>query len=192
MRLHGSLRLGFRFGGAFLAAVLLVSCALLQPGPESGDGELMLGGHDPVAYFSAGKAVPGRPELKAELHGVSYRFASEDNRRQFISRPERYLPQFGGLCANGVAYAMPMEGDPGSFKIIEGRLYLFANRRARLYFEMDQERNVRLANHYWQAEVADANRYLQFLKRQVFRVPHYKTNAQLAEEYEKRFGKAPG
>jgi YHS domain-containing protein len=193
MRIHGSLRIGvLRLGLAALAFLLLPGCGLLQPLPESADADLMLGGHDPVAYFSAGRPVAGRPEIRAEHRGASYRFASEESRRQFITHPDRYVPRFDGLCANGMAYAMPAESDPASFKIIEGRLYLFANRRARLYFEMDQERNLRLANHYWQTEVGDANRTLQFLKRQVFRVPHYKTNAQLAEEYEKRFGKSPG
>jgi YHS domain-containing protein len=172
--------------------LLAAGCGLLQPLPESADADLMLGGHDPVAYFTAGRAMPGRADISVVHRGGTYRFASEESRRQFITYSDRYVPRFDGLCANGMAYAMPAESDPASFKIIEGRLYLFANRRARLYFEMDQERNLRLANHYWQTEVGDSNRYLQFLKRQVFRVPHYKTNAQLAEEYEKRFGKSPG
>jgi YHS domain-containing protein len=198
MRLHRSLRLGAKLrAGPLRAAALVLSliltpaCVLFQAGPES-TGELMLDGHDPVAYFRTGRATAGRPELQVVHRGGGYRFASEESRRQFIDQPERYVPQFEGNCAMSMAYAMPTSGDPAAFKIIDGKLYLFTNRRARLYFEMDQERNLRLANHYWQTEVSDSNRYLQNLKRQVFRVPHYKTNAQLAEEYEKRFGKAPG
>ena len=191
MRIHGNLRISvLGLGLPVLASLLLASCALFEPAP--GEGDLMLRGHDPVAYFTAGRATPGRADISVVHRGGAYRFASEESRRQFITQPERYVPRFDGNCANSMAYAMPTEGDPASFKIIEGRLYLFANRRARLYFEMDQERNLRLANHYWQTEVGDSNRYLQHLKRQVFRVPHYKTTEQLAEEYEKRFGKAPG
>lgn len=57
---------------------------------------------------------------------------------------------------------------------------------------MDQERNLKLANHYWETEVQDSNWRLQSWKRLLFRVPHYKTNAELAEEYERRFGNKPG
>ena len=71
----------------------------------------------------------------------------------------------------------------------DGKLYLFGGLPSKLYFEMDQERNLKLAWHYWETDVKDSNWLLQSWKRLVFRVPHYKTNAELAEEYEKRFGK---
>ena len=159
---------------------------------EGGESDLMLRGHDPVAYFTAGKPTRGLPEIKAEHRGAVYRFASEENRRQFITNPEKYVPQFGGFCAQAMAYAVPAATNAGSFKIIDGKLYLFASPRARLYFEMDQERNLRLAWHYWETEVAEAGWRLQAWKRLLFRVPHYKSNAELAEEYEKRFGRKPG
>ncbi len=159
---------------------------------EGGDGNLMLRGNDPVAYFSAGRPVPGRPEVKAEHRGAVYRFASEENRRQFITSPEKYVPQFGGFCSNGMAYAVPIAGETDNFKIIDGKLYMFGGLRSKLYFEMDQEINLKRARHYWETEVMDTNWRLQSWKRLVWRVPHYKTNAELAEEYEKRFGRKPG
>jgi len=57
---------------------------------------------------------------------------------------------------------------------------------------MDQERNLRLAWHYWETEVQDSTWRLQAWKRMFWRVPNYKSNADLAVEYEKRFGKKPG
>ncbi len=193
MRFHGNLRIStLRLGCAVAAAVLLAACSAMHVTSEGGDSDLMLNGHDPVAYFSAGRPTPGRPDIKVVHRGATYRFASDENRRQFITHPERFAPRYGGFCANDMAYAMPTAGDPASFKIIDGRLYLFGGARAKLYFEMDQERNLRLANHYWETEVEDGNRYLQYLKRQVCRVPHYKSDDQLAEEYARRFGKAPG
>lgn len=152
----------------------------------------MLRGHDPVAYFTAGKPVFGEPSLHAEHRGLAYRFASEDNRRLFISSPERFAPQFGGLCAEHMAYALPVAGDPTVFKVVDGRLYLFEDARARAYFEMDQELNLRRAAQYWDAEVRDGNRALQYLKRMVWRVPHYKSEGDLADEYARRFGRPPG
>ena len=57
---------------------------------------------------------------------------------------------------------------------------------------MDQERNLKLAWSYWDAEVRDSNWRLQSWKRMLLRVPHFKSNADLAEEYERRFGRKPG
>ena len=159
---------------------------------DGADGNLMLRGNDPVAYFIAGKPTPGLPDIKAEHRGFVYRFASDENRRQFIASPDKYVPQFGGFCSNGMAYSVPIAGETDNFKIIDGKLYMFGGIRSKLYFEMDQERNLKLANHYWETEVKDANWRFQSWKRLVLRVPHYKTNAELAEEYEKRFGRKAG
>ncbi len=159
---------------------------------EGGDGNLMLRGYDPVAYVTAGSPTPGRQDTKAEHHGALYRFASEEHRRQFISNPDRYAPQFGGFSAEAMVYAVPATTDGRTFKIIEGKLYLFENPRAKLYFEMDQERNLRLANQYWESEVRDAPSWqVQAWRRLLWRVPHYKSDPELAEEYAKRFGRKP-
>jgi YHS domain-containing protein len=176
-----------------LAVLLLAGCGgAINVVAEGDDANLILRGNDAVAYFTAGRALRGRSDLKTDHRGITYRFASEENRRQFITNPERYAPQFGGFCAQAMAYAVPAAADANTFKIIDGKLYLFASPRARLYFEMDQERNLKLAWHYWETEVADASWRLQAWKRLLFRVPHYKSNAELAEEYEKRFGRKPG
>ncbi|MEW6688480.1 MAG: YHS domain-containing (seleno)protein [Pseudomonadota bacterium] len=175
-----------------LAALALAACASLDTISEGEDANLMLRGADPVGYFTVGLAMPGKREFRAEHGGVTYRFANETNRRLFITRPDRYVPQFGGFCANGMAYALPIPGDTGSFKIIDGRLYLFSSRSAKQFFEMDQERNLRLARHYWESEAKDSSWRLQSWKRMLFRVPHYKSNRELAEEYQRRFGRAPG
>ena len=89
-------------------------------------------------------------------------------------------------------YAVPAATDAATFKIIAGRLYLFESTRTRLYFEMDQERNLRMANQYWESEVRDSGSWqLQALKRLLIRVPGYKSDADLAAEYERRFGRKP-
>ncbi len=191
MRIHGSLRLGW-LGVAAVLSASLAGCATLASllgGEEPG---LMLDGHDPVAYFIAGRPMPGRDDISARHLERTYRFATDENRRQFITRPDRYVPQFDGLSAAGMMYALPEAASPETFKIIDGRLYLFASPRARLYFEMDQERNLQLAARYWETEVRDTPRALQALKRSVLRVPNYKSESELDAEYERRFGRKPG
>lgn len=177
--------------GAAFAAAFLAGCGSMNVVSQGDDPQLMLKGHDPVAYFTEGKAVPGKPEIRTAHRGVTYRFASEQSKRAFITAPDRYVPQFGGFCANGMVYAIPLGGEPENFKIIDGRLYVFGGARSKLYFEMDQERNLRLAAQYWETEVKDSAWRLQSWKRLVFKVPHYKTNGELAAEYQRRYGKPP-
>jgi hypothetical protein len=82
-----------------------------------------------------------------------------------------------------MVYAIPIGGEPENFKIIDGRLFVFGGIRPRLYFEMDQERNIKLADYYWETEASDADWRWQSLKRVwITKVPHYKTNKELAEE----------
>ena len=177
--------------GAVLALAFLAGCGSMNVMSEGGDPQLMLKGYDPVAYFTAGRPVPGQPDIKTTHGGVTYRFANEQNKRTFITAPDRYVPQFGGFCGNGMVYAIPLGGEPEHFKIIDGRLYVFGGARSKLYFEMEQERNLRLATQYWETEVKDSAWRLQSWKRLVFKVPHYKTNNELAAEYERRYGKPP-
>jgi YHS domain-containing protein len=188
MRIYGRLWVG----SFIFATALLSGCGgAANVISEGADENLMLGGNDAVAYFATGKPVAGRSDVKTLHHGLAYRFTSEESRRQFVTNPERYAPQFGGFCAQSMAYAVPRPADGSTFKIIDGKLYLFADPRARLYFEMDQERNLRQASTYWETEVRDSYWRLQSWRRLLFRVPGYKSDAELAEEYEKRFGRKP-
>ena len=90
---------------------------------------LAIQGYDPVAYFTSGKAVEGKKDISLDYQGASYRFASTANRDAFRADPGKYEPQYGGWCA----YAMGSSGDkvevdPETFKIVDGRLYLFYNK----------------------------------------------------------------
>ncbi len=83
-------------------------------------------GYDPVAYFISGKAIKGSKEFSFTYQGITYLFSSSSNKQRFISNPEQYEPQYGGWCA----YAMGASGekveiDPETFKVKDGKLYLF-------------------------------------------------------------------
>lgn len=90
---------------------------------------LAIDGFDPVSYFAANKATKGKPTISLVNDGITYRFASEQNRALFKANPAKYEPQFGGWCA----YAMGENGEkvsinPETFKIVNGKLYLFYNK----------------------------------------------------------------
>ncbi|WP_269237586.1 YHS domain-containing (seleno)protein [Flavobacterium flavigenum] len=85
-------------------------------------------GYDPVAYFKQNRAVKGKNEFSAAYMGVIYKFSSSGNKDVFVKNPALYEPQFGGWCA----YAMGSAGEkveinPETFKIVDGKLYLFYN-----------------------------------------------------------------
>ena len=91
------------------------------------ENKIAIQGYDPVAYFN-GKPLKGKKEISTNFEGVIYYFSSVNNRDTFLKKPMNYEPQFGGWCA----YAMGSSGekveiDPGTFKILDGKLYLFYN-----------------------------------------------------------------
>jgi YHS domain-containing protein len=83
-------------------------------------------GYDPVAYFEQKKALKGSKQYAAIAEGITYYFTSASNKDLFIKDYKKYEPQYGGWCA----YAMganndKIEIDPETFKIKDGKLYLF-------------------------------------------------------------------
>lgn len=86
-------------------------------------------GYDAVAYFTQNKAVKGKSEFAVIHQGIKYLFATNTNKEEFKKNPTKFEPQYGGWCA----FAMGDTGekvdfDPETFKILNGKLYLFYNR----------------------------------------------------------------
>ena len=87
---------------------------------------LAIQGYDPVAYFNQNKAAEGNKQLTAVFEGVTYRFSSAANKELFVKDPKKYEPQYGGWCAYAMgATGEKVEIDPETFKILNGKLYLF-------------------------------------------------------------------
>ena len=84
--------------------------------------------YDPVAYFTVKKALKGRREFAYTHQGVTYYFFSQDNKYLFMKNPASYEPQYGGWCAFAMGDSGDkVEVDPKTFKITDGKLYLFYN-----------------------------------------------------------------
>jgi YHS domain-containing protein len=152
---------------------------------EGGDKHLMLFGTDVVAYFTDRKDVKGSPAIKSVYKDVTFRFASAEHKAMFDAAPEKYIPQYGGYCANGIVYGIPWGGDANRWEMIDGKLYMFGGQGSRDAFMLDPGKNLALADKYWREEVNGSNAFFQRTKRLTMRVPHYRTGEELAAEVAK-------
>lgn len=148
-----------------------------------GNDRVMLKGTDVVTYFTQNKDVMGNPSIKSTYENVTFYFSSAENKALFDKEPAKYLPQYGGYCANGIVYGIPWGGDADTWRMIDGKLYIFGGAGSRDAFLLDVPKNRALADKYWAEEVAGSNAFIQRTKRTtIARVPHYKTGAELAAE----------
>jgi YHS domain-containing protein len=117
---------------AFLAVVAMAlgGLSFAQSGGTKGSA-VGLKGVDPVSYFNPGKPANGMSAINFDFDDTRYLFVSKKNRETFAANPERYAPQFGGLCATGLSAGMKAESDPRIFKIVGGKLYVFSSTEAR-------------------------------------------------------------
>ena len=126
-------------------------------GPSPGEAQpfntngssLAIGGYDPVAYFTEGRARLGNAAHSARHEGVVYRFVSDANQRKFEADPSRYLPRYGGYCAYGVAVGAKFDGDPRLFRIVDGKLYFNLNPEIQRKWEQDVAGNIVKADGNW-------------------------------------------
>ena len=118
------------------------------------DHGVALGGYDPVSYFVGPKALRGDKQYVFTDQGALYYFSSAANRDLFKTNPSKYEPQYGGWCA----FAMGKDGtkvevDPATFKILDGKLFLFYNRffnNTLKSWEKDESRLHKSADKNWQ------------------------------------------
>ncbi len=178
-----------RISVSALMCVLLAGCGVRYATIKTDRGEdLMLLGHDPVAYFTAGKPVRGDPKLAAKHEHATYYFTTEVHRKLFVANPEKYKPQYGAFCADGAAYGVKLGSDPTEFEIFQERLFIFGDVIGREFWKLRPEWDVEKADLMWPETGASGHQW-QSLKRLVFRVPWYKTGRELFTEWQ---AKNPG
>lgn len=89
-----------------------------------------IGGYDVVAYHTAGKPTKGDANYTATYQGVTWNFASAENRDLFAADPAKYAPAYGGWCSVGAAKGKKINIDPNFFAVVDGQLYLNSSKAA--------------------------------------------------------------
>jgi YHS domain-containing protein len=99
-------------------------------------GNVAIKGYDPVAYFTEQQAVKGNDDISHDWLGAQWIFSSEKHKALFSQNPVKYAPQYGGHCADGVAYGVVSTYiDPQAWRIIEGKFYLNCDQESAVELE---------------------------------------------------------
>jgi YHS domain-containing protein len=113
--------------------------------------KLAVDGYDPVAYFKTGQPAKGRPENALTWNGATWHFASPENKAAFEASPQTYAPQYGGYCAWAVSEGYTAKGDPGIWRIVDGKLYLNYNASVQRNWEKNIPGHIAKGDKNWPA-----------------------------------------
>lgn len=138
---------------AVAAAIPAATPAFARAAPEVSvaNDQLAARGYDVTAYFLQGKPVRGSSAFEIRHKGAIWRFASAESLERFKADPAAFEPQFGGYCAWAVSQGYIAPGDPTQWKIVDGKLYLNANARAKELWEADQADAIVRGHSNWPA-----------------------------------------
>lgn len=106
-------------------------------------------GYDPVAYFTKGEPTKGLESFKLSQGGADWYFSSKDNLELFKSNPEKYMPQYGGYCAFGLAGGYKAPITPTAWSIVDGKLYLNYNHKVQQDWSADRAEMIKKADKNW-------------------------------------------
>jgi len=110
---------------------------------------LAIDGHDPVAYFTEQKPVKGSPAFRVEFEDATFQFASAAHRDAFVADPSKFVPQYGGYCAYGMARGYKAKIDPAAFTVVSHKLYLNYSDAVRSRWLTDVPGYIQKADANW-------------------------------------------
>ncbi|MEA5449024.1 YHS domain-containing (seleno)protein [Leptolyngbya sp. CCNP1308] len=140
-------------------------CAAANPGAGAKAGAqpevyafegVAIRGADPVAYFTAGKAVKGSADYETTWNGATWRFSSAENLAAFEADPIAYAPQYGGYCAWAVKSGYLASVDPEAWKIVDGKLYLNYSPGVQRQWQADIAGNITQGDQNWPAALGSS------------------------------------
>jgi hypothetical protein len=169
-------------------ALFLSACSSIHTRNVDGVEGVMLGGYDAVSYFEQPAPMRGVSALQAKGKYGIYFFANEQNKAKFVAAPEKFEPQFGGHCADGIAYDLKTPGNPLVYEVANSKsrggpkLLMFGGKTAKIYWQIHRAQQWHRADKYW-AQGLDAQPSMlhNYYRWTIGKVPHYLTTAQVNE-----------
>lgn len=135
--------------------MLLVFTAYAQKAEVFSQNDKAIKGYDPVAYFTDSQPLMGKDEFKYSQDGANWYFSSQKNLDLFKSNPSKYMPQYGGYCAFGLAGGYKAPISPDAWTIVNDKLYLNYNKKVQIDWIKDQTEMIKNADKNWPAVKKD-------------------------------------
>ena len=93
--------------------------------------------------------MKGSPEFRVEFEGATFQFASAAHRDAFAADPSKFVPQYGGYCAYGMAKGYKAKIDPAAFTVVSHKLYLNYSEAVRSRWLTDIPGYIQKADANW-------------------------------------------
>ena len=132
-----------------LSAGMLFTTAFAQDINKT-KNRIAIEGYDVTAYFTEHKPVKGISQFNFEWGGAIWHFASANGLSLFRENPQKYAPQYGGYCSNGLSDGHKVGADPRNWRIIDGKLYLFFSQYGRDQWSGKVKSLMQSAEETWQ------------------------------------------
>jgi len=131
-----------------LTASTLATPVLAEPIFLDGQG-VAIKGYDPVAYFEIEEAVRGNMDHMLETDEGIWYFSRKEYLNKFKGDSLRFMPQFGGYCAEAMARGFKRRSDPTVWVLIDGNVYLHYSIPDQNRWAEDVRGNIRVAEEIW-------------------------------------------
>ncbi|WP_373497030.1 YHS domain-containing (seleno)protein [Aquiflexum sp.] len=136
-----------------LALFFLVSNSFCQDQHTDifAEKNIAIKGYDPVAYFTLGEPTKGSASFQTQNGGVKWYFSSQQHLEMFKENPQKYLPQYGGYCAFGLAEGYKVSISPTAWAIVNDKLYLNYNQKIQKQWSENTDILIKKGDENWKA-----------------------------------------
>lgn len=106
-------------------------------------------GYCPVSYQKKKEAVKGSASHRVVVRRQVYYLAGPEEKKAFAADPDKYLPQYQGMCVTNLANGHRYQADAKLFRVREGKTYLFLNDEALKQFDDAPVETIEKAEANW-------------------------------------------
>jgi hypothetical protein len=135
---------------AFTTQAIAISASADSTQTSTTPEHVAIQGYDVVSYFTDGKPVKGSSDISLPFEDSNWQFANMSHKEMFAANPDRYLPQYGGMCAGGMAMGVSVPANPENWVIVDGKLYMVSGGKSDLEaFKEHAAEEIKAADAAW-------------------------------------------
>jgi YHS domain-containing protein len=139
IKLNNQMKMWILIGLGVVLAMIIAFVTIKKVSPVSWgwwgsyntSSDVVLDGYDVVSYFNEGRASKGAEQFNSEWKGVTWHFASNENKALFDQNPDAFTPQFGGFCSFAMSKGFTADVSADAWHIENGKLYVFADQKVK-------------------------------------------------------------